>query len=178
MAAIIKPKDDLIAHAGGTGETVTVACKIPMGLELRVFDLVERVEVTSAGQMKTMIGVPRGRSYFVKGPAHETNQPAKVPISGGYALTRGIPADFWDLFCEQNKGSPMLTGENGQEPLLFASSKPSYARDRAKDLKHTRSGMEPLNPKTDPRNPPGRPEITMPSPDPDETNEFYEIEAA
>ena len=158
---------------------VTVCCKLPNGIELRVFDVMEQREVTSAGVMVTKIGVQRGRSYFVAGPAHETNKPAGVPIFGGYALTRGIPAAFWDLYCEQNKGAPFLAGgEHGDQPLLFAASRPKYAADRARDLKGTRSGMEPLNVKSDPRNPPGRPEVTMPAPDPDESNQFFDEDVA
>ena len=143
-----------------------------------MFDVHDQRVVTSAGVQVEKVSVPRGRSYFVKGPAHERDKAAGYPIVGGYGITRGIPKAFWEEFCEQNKGALMLEGANGGDPVLFACDKPRDATARAKELSGVRSGMEPINIGGDQRAAPPRKEITAPEPDPDGGNEFFFDEAS
>lgn len=65
----------------GMSETVTVACKVPNGLNLG------------------------GR--IVNGCAHDPfNKPDYIYY--GYALTRGFPANIWDAWLKSNANSHMV----------------------------------------------------------------------
>jgi hypothetical protein len=68
-------------------DAVTIACKLPNGLVLRL----------SAAGRRT------GPRYVVKGS------------EGGYALTEGIPKDFWERWLRQNKDAPCVV-----KKLVFA----------------------------------------------------------
>ncbi len=138
MPAVAK-KDQTVAHTGeNSGETVTVACKVPMGLVLRVHGVIETSEQTANGPRPAKM-YPMLKEYTVKGPGHEAGQRAMAETAGGYALTRGIPREFWDKWMEEFADSPLVL--NGQ---IFAASRPSIAAGRAAEQKELTSGMEPL----------------------------------
>jgi len=125
-------------------ETVTVACKHPSGLKLRVFRMVTRRVAGPAGFHEEDIAEPLPDSFDVKGPA----LPAGVEgghIVGGYALTENCPKWLWDLYAEQNAESHLI-----QNNILMAFSDRNEAAQEAKKLRSVRSGMEPV----DPNNPP------------------------
>jgi hypothetical protein len=129
--------------------TVTVACKIPQGIRLQL-------------QHKQTTKIPSGRGgeytfdeqwvfggpvYHVFGPStpvgHVDNYILPHKIEGGYAFTRGIPAAFWEQWLEQNKKAPYV--ENN---MIFAHREAEVSAI-AKDLKQTRSGLEPLSREVD-----------------------------
>ena len=61
-------------------------------------------------------------------------------IAGGYALTPNVPADTALAYMEQNKSSDLVKNN-----LIFIHEKPEYVEKRAKELKATKSGLEPLD---------------------------------
>lgn len=69
-------------------------------------------------------------------------------LEGGYALTPGIPADFWAEWLAQNKDNPIVVNKT-----IFASDTRDAIEGLADDHKEFRSGFEPLVPDTDPRIP-------------------------
>jgi len=162
------------AHAGATGTaTVTIACKHPPGFELKVYDVVQQTVVDAKGAHMENMCVARDRSFFVRGPAKETDKPATCLIAGGYAITRGIPEDFWDLYCKQNKGAAWLKeGPNGEKPILFAMNKQRDAIAAAVESKIVRSGMEPMKKVGDPRDP-GKGRGVKIEPDETADNQFF-----
>jgi len=130
-----------------SGETVTVGCKLPNGLVLRVFNVVERQEPVMGGGTRTVkVCEPREETYTVHGWSHAQNAAPHCTIIGGYALTEGIPKAYWDLWLSQNQKSAMVV--NG---LIFAQNTVASARDQAKDGKEVRSGLERLDPKKLPK---------------------------
>lgn len=137
------------------GATVTVACKLPNGLKLRVFEFVKGSEPVLGGGTRE-VQVPRqvGEAVEVKGfsiPRGPDFDPEKMPpMSGGFALTPGVDADFFEKWMEQNKDSQVV-----REGLIFAHEKSSSARDEAKEKAELRSGLEPLAQGADPRAPRG-----------------------
>lgn len=140
-------KEPVVAHTGEKGTaTVTVACKLPMGFELKVHKWVDGSEMTLHGPKPIKVAHPVGRTYTVRGPAHEVNKVAKAQVVGGYALTHGIPADFWDQWMRENEETHFVKNR-----IVFAASRGSMVAGQAKEQKEIRSNMEPLNPLGDPR---------------------------
>jgi len=101
-------------------ETVVVACKIPCGIRLRLPDLTFD-EYTVQGP-----NVPYGRE--------------PIDAGTGYALTPGIPKDFWDKWWERNKDA-----EFARKRYIFAHVKGQDARAETKDYAKHFSGLEPVN---------------------------------
>jgi hypothetical protein len=139
-----------------TGEhnsrTVTVACKILGGLQLQLQHKMERMEAVRRGSRDDyeMVGfnVFGGKKYFVFGPS----VPRQVPdgyimppaIEGGYALTPGIPTDFWEKWLEQNKMADYVVNQ-----MIFAVPTMASAKSQAREQEEFKSGMEPLSRDTD-----------------------------
>ena len=101
------------------GEFVTVACKLPHGLILRVFDMVEVSESVMGGGYRTAkVARERGEQFVVKGWSHPQNAAPTSAIVGGYAITPNIPKDFWELWLSQNKDADYVKNH-----LIFADIK-------------------------------------------------------
>lgn len=132
-------------------ETVSVACKLPNGLILRVFDYVDiDVPVLGGGgkKSKERRAVQKGEPVTVYGPATPFGQQPKTLVVGGYAITSGINAEFFQKWLEQNADLEAV-----KAGLIFAHTSADSARDQAKDGKDIKSGLEPLMPDKDERNP-------------------------
>ena len=100
--------------------TVTVACKLPNGLHL---DLPGRDRVT------------------VRGFAVAWGEASPLSIVGGFGLTPGVDADFFEEWMITNADfEPVKKG------LIFASAKASDATAQAKEFAGLKSGLEPLDP--------------------------------
>ena len=127
--------------------TTSVACKLPLGLILRVYEMVDHDELTSGGSYKTVKrAVPVGDPVKVFGPATKFGEAPKTQISGGYALTHNVDADFFALWLAQNADHEAV-----KRGLIFASEKRNAAQDEAREKKEILSGLEPLNPGKDKR---------------------------
>lgn len=146
-----------VQTARSSDKTVTVACLVPNGLVLQLQREVEWEEETRNATIKRKRFDKVGKRYVVAGPAYPNGQvpdgfPDKPPIAGGYALTSGIPAEFWEQWLHQNRSASYV-----ERREIFAASAMESVRDEAKELKDTRSGFEPidrsLDYKKDPRLP-------------------------
>lgn len=122
-------------------EVVTIACKMPGGVILRVFEWVE-VEYPLPGggtrPVKEAWEIPDAR-FVVKGVAHEAGKSPDAPMSYGYALTPGCPKELWDKWLEQNAKSDMVKNK-----LIFAHVQEASVKSIAKENKDGKSGLEPL----------------------------------
>jgi hypothetical protein len=121
-------------------DTVTVASKLPFGLILHIDDMVEvREAMYNGGERTVMRARPRPEKYTLKGNAIDWAPQAENPrLFGGYALTSGIPRDFWDAWLEQHKDSDLV--KNYQ---VFAAAR-ANTEGAAKEKSEIRSGLEPL----------------------------------
>lgn len=137
--------------AAATGDTVTVGCKLPNGLTLRVFDWHSYEEPNSGGKMRK---IARQR---VEAGEHTLNgnvfsmealQSGDIThrVAGGFGITTGVPRDFWDLWMEQNKGTQIV-----REGLVFAYESEQGAVSKAREYEGLRSGLEPIDPDRPPR---------------------------
>ena len=124
-----------------TGGTVTVACKIPAGIWMRVFEKDEYdMPVLGGGTRKESRALPKGEPIKINGPAVPFGKVPPFMIKGGYALTPNVPADIAQEFMRQNANSDMVKNN-----LIFIHEKHEYAEKRAKELKAVKSGLEPLD---------------------------------
>jgi hypothetical protein len=127
--------------------TVTVACKLPHGLKLRLFNMVETQEPVMGGGFRTVkVAQERPESVTVKGWSHAQNMAPNAPLVGGYALTQNVDKDLWDAWLAANAQSDVV--KNG---LIFAHEKSVNVEAEAKEKKDKRCGLERLDPNKLPR---------------------------
>jgi hypothetical protein len=132
---------------------VTVACKLPHGLKMRLFREEDYQEPTAGGVMRiSKRWVPLPDAVTVRGVATEVNapiDPRKPPpplIVGGYALTPGVDADFWAAWLKANAEFDAVKNK-----LIFAYEKHDTTEGKARENASRRSGLEPLDPTRLPR---------------------------
>jgi hypothetical protein len=136
-----------MATAPSTG-TVTVACKLPHGLWLKVFRTEDWDEpVMGGGYRKTTraVELPEHR-VLIGGVAAPFGMSPASPMVAGYALTHGVPAAVWEKWLDDNKDSDIV-----RKKLIFAYAKEADTAAAAKENEGRRSGLEPLDPTNLPR---------------------------
>ena len=122
--------------------TVTVACKLPNGLQLQLQQMREFNEAVMGGGVRTVQRAERvGAVVTIRGFARRFGEEG-APMQGGYALTPGVDAEFFATWMKQNAEHPAV-----EAGLIFASEKTGdvdrFTRENAKLL----SGLEPTDPK-------------------------------
>ena len=131
-----------------TGGTVTVACRLPHGIWLKIFRTEDWEEpVMGGGFRKTTraVELPEHR-VLIGGVAAPFGMSPASPMSFGYALTHNVPAAVWDKWLEDNKTSDIV-----QKRLIFAFSKDADVIAATKENEGRKSGLEPLDPQNLPR---------------------------
>jgi|GEM_PF-344325 len=134
------------APVSGT-DTVTVACKYGPGIILRGFVKTEATrEVMGGGTQKYALWEPTGETHTIRGPVANNaayRRIGELPegIVGGYMLNQGVPRDLWECWLDQNKHSDLVRNR-----VVFAAPDYHRAMDEARDLKDTKSGLEPIDP--------------------------------
>lgn len=137
-----------MADRDSTG-LVTVACKMPRGIVLHIDEMIDGTEpVLGGGTRKIKQARQKGPTYTLNGPAHAIDKAPTCLIVGGYALTPGIPREFWEEWMRQNKDSPMV-----QNRVIFAYESRDHVEGQAREQAEVRSGLEPIVPDSDPRLP-------------------------
>lgn len=119
--------------------TVTVACKLPHGLVLRVFgDMTVNRPTPGGGVTPERVAQQIGDAFTIKGNAFNMGEERpRAEKIGGFAITYGVPADLWHKWLEQNKDADVV--KNG---LIFAHEKTDTVAGKAKDGKALKSGLE------------------------------------
>jgi len=127
--------------------TVTVACKLPMGLLLRTFEMRKVRQLSQAGTaMDVDEAFPKERQHFIYGVAFKKGEMPKSAHADGFALTPGVPAELWNEWHEQNKDSDLV--RNG---LIFAHGDERSVKSQAVDHAKQKSGLERLDPNAMPK---------------------------
>ncbi len=141
MAPPIAPQQQ--QQRATSGSMVTVACKLPHGLVLRLQREEEVNEpVMGGGTRRVKIHVPDAEkpTITLKGTAVEFGKAPPALMVGGFALTGGVPEDFWELWLSQNK-----TLDAVRSGLIFAHSARDGVEGMAMDREKQRTGLEPLD---------------------------------
>lgn len=143
--------DALIAKIEGareaSGDTVSIACKVPMGMILRVHKKVMMPQKTTDGLVRDVPEYHQfGKEYMVYGPSHPQNAGPHCTIIGDYAITHGIPAEHWNLWFAQHRGDMMVINR-----MIFAYASNKIA-GAAKEHAELKSGLERLDSSKLPKN--------------------------
>jgi hypothetical protein len=134
--------------------TVTVCCRVPCGLILQLCKPAKtRIPLPGGGFVEEVIHQKFGKAYRVNGYAKPAGQDLGVtvigaPRGGGYAITEGIPEQFWEEWLAQNaEHDAVLNG------MIFAADRKNEAVAEAKDKGALWDGLHPMEQSGDPRNP-------------------------
>lgn len=123
---------------------VTVACKLPNGLVMQLFDWVDVPQPGPGGIRMVRESVRVGKRYIVRGNRFPFGQMPDFRITdtdNGYGLTPHIPKDFWDKWLEQNKDADYVRNK-----LIFAHERQANVLAEAEENKKRKSGLEPIDP--------------------------------
>jgi hypothetical protein len=128
-----------------SARTVIVCCKIEGGLKLQLQRKLNKFEDSREGPKPMSYNVFSGKAHYVHGPAYPRGVvpkgfPSAPPIEGGFAMTFGIPADFWEQWLEQNEKADFVTSG-----MIFAASSIEDAKAEAVEKQAIRSGLEPIS---------------------------------
>jgi hypothetical protein len=126
-----------------SSNTVTIACNLPSGLILQGWDMVDTTQPVQGGGSKTVQEArasERLGTFKVKGNAVVQGMPTSH-LLGGYAITRGCPADLWENWLHFFKDSPLVTSR-----AIYAHEKTEEVKAMTRDNKGTKSGLERINP--------------------------------
>ena len=125
-----------------TGETVAVACKHPHGLVLQLCQFTTVSEqVMGGGVRETKLAQRVGMQVRLNGAANRVGEAPKNLTFGGYAITYGVPKDFFDEWLKQNADNEMVI-----KGLIFALPNATDAKRRGKEQREISGGLEPIDP--------------------------------
>lgn len=132
-------------EVSASSRTVFVTCLVPTGLRLVLQDAVDvRMPKRDGGYQMEKEWRPRAGAptFIARGPSIPVApvKGYKIPeIEEGFAITPGIPFDFWAEWVEQNKLASYV-----QEGMIVAHDTHEDAVAWAIENSKLRSGLEPL----------------------------------
>lgn len=127
------------AKTSAAGAKVTVACKLPHGLRLRIFKMVDSNENVAGNTLRTVKRAEQvGEEVVIKGAAVEHGK--DKALTDGFALTPGVDKEFWDEWLAQNKDAAYV-----KSGMIFAAPTRDAVEGEAGERKDQRSGLEPLD---------------------------------
>lgn len=149
----------------GATDAVTVACSLPNGMLLQVYDVEEvqtslpngsvireNVSTLSADAGQFMLnGSSLDRSALAEGRVPDYRVIAGSAPGTGYGLTTGVPRALWERWLTQNERGPLVRNR-----VVFAAESEPRAADEAREYRDLKSGLQGLNPAGDYRVPSGR----------------------
>lgn len=119
-------------------KTVSVGCKLPSGIVLRVDEMVETPEPVFGGGTRMVKIAQQKGSVKLHGTAVPFGQQRRCRMVGGYAMTDGVDADFIREWLEANKD-----GELVKNQIIIVHDKDTAGA--ARELRAVKSGLEPLD---------------------------------
>jgi hypothetical protein len=127
--------------AHDSGNTVTIASKLPNGLVLQLWKFVDVQEQAPNGTRMTKMAQRDGEPIKINGAAVPYMAVPSHTIIGGYALTPGVDRRFWEKWKEQNWDNDAL-----RSGILTAWPTQRDAEAYVKDNEGLKCGLEPLDP--------------------------------
>ena len=135
----LKKHNDVASNA-----TVAVASKMPFDFTLKLYDFVEKAEpVMGGGVRRYKAAVPRAsaQTFLVQGNSWPQNKGPHQQIVAGFAITHGVPKEFWEEWLEQNADADYV--KNG---LLFAHQEVASTLAEAREKEDEKTNLERLDP--------------------------------
>jgi hypothetical protein len=126
------------------GATVSVASKLPMQYILRLNKKIERTIQAHGGTHREVISLPSPEEgeYVIDGNSFPQNSGPYQQLAGGFAITHGIPKDFWEKWLSQYSHMDVV-----KKGFIFAHTEASSTIAHAKEMANEPSGFERLDPK-------------------------------
>lgn len=129
-----------------TSATVWVACKLPKGISIQLFEQTEIDRPTFGGGVKpTKVFMRVGEQVRLRGYAVPFGKLPNFPIIGDFGLTE-VDRRFWETWLGQNQKLELVT-----KGLVFACADQASARSRALENEKLLCGLEPMDPVDDAR---------------------------
>jgi hypothetical protein len=123
-------------------ETVTVASKLQLGLQLQLQAPYTVTEEVFGGGVRDKTRYHKtGKTVVIAGCALDRGGPSDKHLVGGFALTPGVDKEFWDAWLEQHRDFPPV--KNGE---IFAYERLATVTGEAKEKASLKTGGEPLDP--------------------------------
>lgn len=123
--------------------TVTVACKLPHGLVLQLQEPRQVAEPTQTAPDRKVTRYERvGKSVVINGCALHNDRPSSKQVMGGFALTHGVDAAFFNQWMKENEQHPAVEGG-----FIFAASRIEAVEAQIAKGASRLTGMEPADPK-------------------------------
>ena len=132
---------------------VTVGCKIPNGLVLRNFKMVDADEAMMGSAPRAIKKAEQVGEYVViNGPRRLPNGDDPLALANaGYVLTYGVDEAFMTEWMRANKDHPAV-----EKGLIKVHAKANEVKAIVKDFADQPTGLEPLSPDGDKRVPKNR----------------------
>ena len=138
-AAAAKPAAEAPAPVKKSGEKVTVACKLPHGMRLRLFKMVDGHENVAGNTVRMVKRAEQvGPDVVIKGTAVEFGK--EKALTAGFMLTPGVDKEFFDEWLRQNAEHDAVKNH-----LIFAASTRDAVEGEAAEHRKQKSGLEPLD---------------------------------
>ncbi|MGO7089484.1 hypothetical protein AB9E14_23700 [Rhizobium leguminosarum] len=123
-------------------QQITVACKLPHGLELRLFKMVKINEPTQGGYRTVNRAEPVSNTITIKGYLEKYRIDLPPAARGAeYALTHNVDKEFFDEWLKQNADHDAVKNK-----LIFASENLDTVTSMISENASRRNGLEPINP--------------------------------
>lgn len=117
-----------------------VACKVPNGLILRLFKMIDTTEAVQGGPpRKVPVAQQIGEQVKINGPAAPHGMSPRCEVANGYALTYNVDAEFMAAWLKQNHDLDAVRNK-----MILAHDQPESVRDETRDNVGRRSGLERL----------------------------------
>lgn len=119
--------------------TVTVACKLPNGIILRLFAMQDAEELVMGGGVRSIKKaiLTDQEPVEIKGCAAPFGSP--ILLVGGYALTPNVDAQFYAQWLKQNSDSDLIKNR-----VIFAQETRDHLEGQANEQAEILSGLQPL----------------------------------
>ncbi len=124
-------------------DTVTVLCRMPHGLRLRISHEgdAERRAQLSADKRPDLSPVGYVKEIEIKGANRAPDYHPKDNVLLGRVGRTTVDKAFWDAWLKQNADSDLVKNK-----CVFAEQTDARANARADELKAEKTGFEPLDP--------------------------------
>ena len=129
------------------GDTVVVACKLPHGLNMRLFKMISVQEASPGGTISVKRAETIGNAVIVKGYLQPNTSALALPsVRASWAFTENVDKDFMAEWLKQNQGHDAVT-----LGLIFCAATMAEAQAEARSRAKIKGGSEPLDPANLPR---------------------------
>lgn len=122
-------------NMAGVGETVTVACRMPSGVILRIFEMVDETKVTSSGMQTSKVAREVQRVELNGSSPRNRQGPHFLNAAGLTQVSRHL----WETWCAQNHDSDLLARR-----IVFTAGVEDDTNAAVREVESVLTGFEPL----------------------------------